>query len=142
MRLVYWLALTASLLTAGGSYAQQVPTWTVYQSKSSGNVANAAATATMSAVVDRTHYLCGFIIMSTGATAATVVNATISGLLGGTITLPYAVKADPAAQNETVALDLAPCMPASAPNTAITLTLPALGAGNTNAAVAIYGYRY
>lgn len=38
-------------------------------------------------------------------------------------------------------LEFNPSIPASAANTSIVLTLPSLGAGNTNASVSAWGYR-
>jgi hypothetical protein len=44
-------------------------------------------------------------------------------------------------QNATLSIAFPRCIPASATNTAIVVTLPALGAGNTNATVIAWGYR-
>lgn len=106
---------------------------------SSGNVANAIATATIAAVAAKTNYLTGFSITFSGATAASVVLATITGLLGGTISYVIAVPAGAAVGGQPLAVDLAIPHPASAPNAAIAVSLPALGAGNTNAVVNIRG---
>lgn len=106
---------------------------------SSGNVANAQAQASLAAVAGKTNYLTGFTITFSGATAASVVLATVTGLAGGTQTFVVAVPAGVTVQGQTLNVDLAVPMPASAANTAITITLPALGAGNTNAAVNIRG---
>jgi hypothetical protein len=103
-------------------------------------VANAAAVASLPAVAGKTNYISGFIITGAGATAAAVVDATLAGLLGGTehftITAPAGVTVGIAPLN----VNFNPPIPASAVNTAITLTLPALGAGNTNAAVSLRGF--
>lgn len=108
---------------------------------SSGNVANATATATLPATAGVTNFITGFSITFAGATAASVVVATVTGLLGGTMSYVIAVPAGATVGGQPVAVDLAVPHPASAPNTAITLTLPALGAGNTNAAVGIRGFQ-
>ncbi len=107
----------------------------------SGNVANASAAASLAGVAGVTNFLTGVHINFTGATAASVVNATITGLIGGTMTIPVAVPAGVAVQGQCLNLDFAVPIPASAANTAITVTLPALGAGNTNAAVYIRGFQ-
>lgn len=115
---------------------------TVAIAAASGNVANTAAVATLAAAVGKTTYITGFSITSSGATVGAVVLATLAGLVGGvTFTYVYAVMAGAALGNATLHVDFAIPLPASAVNTAIVLTLPALGVGNTNAAVVIRGYQ-
>ena len=108
---------------------------------SSGNVANAAATATMAATASVTNYVNGVEITFAGATAAANVVATISGLLGGTISFICVAPAGATVQGTPIILTFDPPLPASAANTAIAVTLPALGAGNTHACVNIHGFR-
>lgn len=105
----------------------------------SGNVANASAAATLAAVAAKTNYVTGVEFTFAGATAASVVVATITGLLGGTQSFIVAVPAGAAVGGVPIALKFDPPHPASAVNTAITATLPALGAGNTNACANIRG---
>lgn len=105
----------------------------------SGNVANASAAASLTAAASKTNYVTGVDISFAGATAASVVTATLTGLLGGTQSYSIAVPAGAAVQGTPLTLRFTPPHPASAANTAITITLPALGAGNTNAAVNIRG---
>lgn len=107
---------------------------------SSGNVAAAAAVATLPAVASRTTYITGFEITGAGATAGSVVLATLTGLLGGTATYAVAVPAGVLVGVTPLVVQFSRPMPASAVNTAITLTLPSLGAGNTNAAVVAHGF--
>jgi len=106
---------------------------------SSGNVANAAATATLAAAAGKTTYITGFQITSAGATAAAVVNYTITGLAGGTLTGTYVCNAGVTSANFPISVPFVPPVPAAAQNTAIVVTLPALGAGNTNATVSAQG---
>jgi hypothetical protein len=107
---------------------------------SSGNVANASAAATLAAPgAGLTNYLTGFSITFSGATAASVVTATVTGLLGGTLSFTVAVPAGATIGGTPLLVDLAVPHPASAANVAIVVTLPALGAGNTNAAVTVRG---
>jgi hypothetical protein len=108
--------------------------------KTSGNVAAAVATATLPAVSGKTNYLTGFDITSSGSTAAAVVLAALTGLLGGTINYVYATVAGATLANPTLSVRFDIPLPASAANTAISLSLPTLGAGNTNAVVNLYGY--
>lgn len=106
----------------------------------SGNVANASAVATIPAVAGKTVYITGFDIDSTGATAAAVVSPTMAGVISGTRTYTYATVAGATAANPTMSKRFNPPIPASAVNTAIVVTCPALGAGNTNATVNAYGF--
>lgn len=107
----------------------------------SGNVAAASAAATLSGAVDKTTYICGFSITSTGSTAAAVVSPTITGTISGTLTFTYASVAGATASNQPVVVNFSHCIPASATNTSIVVTLPSLGTGNTNATVNAWGYR-
>lgn len=107
---------------------------------SSGNVAAATATATLAAVAAKTNYLTGVDIDTAGATAAACVNLTITGLVGGTQTVPFCTLAGVAVQNPRVQIRPPAPLPASAVNVAIVVALPSLGAGNTNAAVNAYGF--
>lgn len=107
----------------------------------SGNVAAATATATLPAVAGKTNYISGFEITGAGATAAAVVDATVAGLIGG-VTLHYSVTA-PAGVTTPITptvVHFDPPIPASAPNTAISVSVPSLGAGNTNTAVNVEGF--
>lgn len=107
----------------------------------SGNVANANAVATLAAVTGRTTYICGFTMTSAGSTGAAVVNPTVTGVISGTLTYVYATVAGATLANAPLIVNFNPCMPANAVSTAIVVTLPALGAGNTNAATTAKGYQ-
>lgn len=107
---------------------------------SSGNVANATATASIPAVAGKTAYVAGFDITGSGATAASVVSPTLAGILGGTATYTLAVVAGATLGNQVLRVTFTPPFPASAVNTAITLSCPALGVGNTNNTANIYGF--
>lgn len=107
---------------------------------SSGNVANAPAVATFPAVPGKTNYVESITMNGGGATAAAIVSATLTGAISGTMTFTYGVVAGPTAANTPRQFSFSPPIPASAVNTALTLTLPALGAGNTNATVNMVGY--
>src|SRR5258708_6185896 len=107
----------------------------------SGNLANASAVATLAAAVGLTTYLNGFFILAGGATLGLLVNCTISGLVGGTLTFPYAAVAGVLLLSAPIFANFSPGLPAAAPNTAIVVTLPPLGTGNTNAAVFAWGYQ-
>jgi hypothetical protein len=111
-----------------------------YESASSGNQANAAATASLAGAVGKSTWVTGFEITAGGATAASLVVATLTGVLGGTQSYVFAVPAGATVGATPLVVEFNPPLPSSAANTAITLTLPALGAGNTNAIVNIHGY--
>lgn len=106
----------------------------------SGNVANASAVATIPAVANKTAYISGFTISGAGATAALVVNPTVTGVISGTKTFTYAAVAGAAALNPVLDVQFCPPIPASGLNQAIAVTCPALGAGNTNNTVNAYGF--
>lgn len=106
----------------------------------SGNVANAVAAATIPALAGKTAYITGFDIQGAGATAGLVVNPTLAGVISGTKTFVYAAAAGVLVANQSLSRCFQPPIPASAVNTAITVSCPALGAGNTNNAVNVYGF--
>jgi|SRR5262245_11055805 len=118
-----------------------MPAGAVWLSGASGTQANTNAVATLAAAANVTTYVCGFTLSSTGSTAASVVSPTLTGIIGGTHTYTYASVAGVTLANQTVVVNFPRCVPASAVNTAIVLTLPALGAGSTNATSTIWGYR-
>lgn len=108
---------------------------------SSGNVANASAVATLPGIAAKTTYLTSYTITGGGATGASIVNATITGVVGGTMTLNFIVPAGATLGCQPLIVVFLEPVPASAVNTPIVLTLPALGAGNTNAAVTATGFQ-
>jgi len=109
---------------------------------SSGNVAAAVAAATLPGVGGKTTCISGFSVVGCGATAASVVLVTITGLIGGvTLTYPLAVLVGASLQNMLIDRNFRPAIPASAPNTAIVVSCPSLGAGNTNNVVNVQGYQ-
>lgn len=107
---------------------------------SSGNVAAATATATIAAVAGKTTYITGFSWSGGGATAASAVNLTVTGALGGTQT--YTV-GGPAGAGGVPPLNIFfdPAIPATAVNSTIVVSCPTLGAGNTNSTVVAWGYQ-
>jgi hypothetical protein len=116
------------------------PSGAVAVTASSGNVANAIANATLPSVSLKTNYLAGFIVTASGATAATVVNVTVTGTISGTMTYTFPVPAGATAAATPLIVQFSKPVPASGPTTPIVVSLPALGAGNTNAAVVASGY--
>lgn len=107
---------------------------------SSGNVAAGTATATMPAVVNRTNWISGFEFTSAGATAASVVNCTLSGVIGGPMNFVLAVVAGATLGNTPLIAEFTNPIPASGINVAISASCPSLGAGNTNATMNVHGF--
>ena len=106
----------------------------------SANGANSQVTATLGAKTGLMTYITAFRVTALGATAGSTKQVAISGLAGGTQNLDLVVVAGAALPNNLFhAFD--PPVPASALNTAIVGTLPALGTGNTTAAISVYGFR-
>lgn len=105
----------------------------------SGNVASAAAVATIPAVEDKVAHLLGFRVQGLGATAGLAVAVTIAGVAGGLLSYAYVAEAGVLVHNEP--LDVTFPFPLAAPNdeTEIVITCPDLGDGNTNNTVVAYG---
>lgn len=107
---------------------------------SSGNVAASAAVATLPAGgAAVTTYITGFEVTAGGATAAANVTVAITGT---TNTLSFTFTAPAGATLAAAPLIVAfpEPIPASAANTAIVVTVPSLGAGNTHATVTAHGF--
>jgi len=107
---------------------------------SSGNVAAAIASAALPAVAGKTNYITGFQITGAGATAGLPVSVTVTGILGGTLTYTYAAAVGVLVANAPLNIKFDPPLPASAVNTAITVSCPSLGVGNTNNTANIQGF--
>ena len=109
----------------------------------SGNQANAVAAAALVADPNRYNYLTRFDISGSGATAASVTTVTVSGLAGG-VTLTYKITtlagATSALEPKPFVFD--PPLKSNAKNTAITVSMAAIGAGNLYAIVNVYGYAH
>ena len=107
----------------------------------SGNVANSNAVATLAAAAGKTTYISGCEITASGATVGAVVTPTIAGVITGTMSYTFTAPAGSVLNATPLLLSFVPAIPASATNTTIVVTLPALGAGNTNATVSAHGYQ-
>lgn len=105
----------------------------------SGNVANASAAATLTPTATTTAYISGFEVTGSGSTAGLPVTVTVAGLLGGTRSYTYSFVAGVLVANAPLVVSFFPALPASAINTAIVVTCPAGGAGNTNNTVVAHG---
>lgn len=106
------------------------------------NVAAAAMAPTLAATAAKTNYIAGFNIDGLGATAASVIEATITGGVGGVRRYKVDVPAGAtAALARPVRVEFSRPIAASAVNTAITLDVPSFGAGNTSAVSEVHGFQ-
>lgn len=110
------------------------------ETSSSGDVAAATAAATIAKASAKTTYLSGLSVTGGGATGASIVQCTIVGVLGGTLTFNTAVVAGATLGNTPVRLDFNPPLPSSTTNTDIVVSCPTLGSGNAHAAVNAWGF--
>jgi len=108
---------------------------------SSGNQANVNAVATLPAAASRTTCLASVQFTGGGATAGGLVLATITGVVGGPLSYVFGVPTGATVPAAPLVLNFDPPLVATGVNTAIVCTLPALGAGNTNAATSASGFQ-
>lgn len=107
---------------------------------SSGVVANANAVATLAGNSEQTVYLAGVHMNALGATALANVTATITGLRGGTMSFKFQFPAGVTAIATPVNMTFPFPLAAVGPGTNIVVTLPAGGAGNTDAIANAQGF--
>lgn len=106
----------------------------------SATVANAVNAVSLPAVAGKTNYLTGFEVTGAGATAASVIDVTVTGVGGVTLHYALAIIAGAALGVAALIVEFPVPLQAAAANSAITVSVPAFGAGNTAAAAAIHGY--
>jgi hypothetical protein len=100
-------------------------------------------TATLPATAGKTQFLEGFDITGGGATAASVIEVSVTGLAGGTIKFEVNILAGatgPMNAQGGVSVRFPTPQPASGQNVGISVAVPSFGAGNTNASVVAYGF--
>lgn len=135
-------ALLVVFLSGLPAFSQApLPVQGVQITASSGNVAAGVAAASLAAATGKVTYICGFSITSAGSTGAAVVSPTVSGIVTGTMTFTYSSIAGATLANPPLVVPFRDCISASAPNTAIVVSMPSLGAGNTNTTVSAWGYQ-
>jgi hypothetical protein len=152
--IVFTAALVVPLLIWGcvrglnnfspGSGNLNIPASPTPVQNSSADVAAATATATLPAAAGKTTYIEGFDLTGGGATAASIVAGTITGLAGGTMNFDVAVAAGVAAAvtpQGPLSVRFPTPIPASALNTAIVVSVPSLGSGNAHAVLTAYGFQ-
>lgn len=134
-------ATGTNLSNATGLFINPYPLGATPLTASSGNVANASAVATLAGTANKTTYISGFQITGSGATVGLPVTVTVTGLISGTNSYTYSAVAGVLLENQALLVTFNPPIPASAQNTAIVVTCPALGTGNTNNVVNAQGYQ-
>jgi hypothetical protein len=132
--------LVLALLIAARAQAQTQP-HSFPLTAASGNVVAAPAVATLPGAPGLTTFISGFEITASGATAASCVNATVAGVVSGSLTYAFCAPAGVTAEAPPLIVNFNPPIPAASVNTAIVVTLPSLGAGNANAAVVTHGFQ-
>jgi len=86
-------------------------------------------------------YLTRIMVSGGGATAASVVNGTITGVVGAPLNFAVPVPAGATAGLTPVILDFSSCpLQGSTVNGTITVSVPSFGAGNTLADLTITGF--
>lgn len=108
---------------------------------SSGNVAAGAAAASLGAVAGLRNWITGFTLTASGATTGLAVDATVTGLDGGTLTFTFDFPAGALVGATPLVVTFPQPIPASDVNTAITVNLPSGGIGNAHAASCVFGFR-
>lgn len=106
----------------------------------SDTAAAATCTSALPAAAGYRTVIKGFTITGLGATGATTVEATLAGL-GTTLKFSIAVPAGVTTGITPLSVPFGDGMPASADNTAITLSVPTFGSGNTKVCTAIWGFQ-
>lgn len=104
------------------------------------SVAAAVCTRTLAASATLLHWISGFDVTFAGATAASVVEVTVTGLMGGTLTFIVTVPAGATVAGTPLCVKFPAPIPATDKNVAVTLTVPSLGAGNLKANANLYGF--
>ena len=112
------LAAAALFFTPAVSQTSGVPTGNIITGNATGSTS--AVGGTLPAFVGKTTYICGLSVSSTGSAAISPI--TVAGVVGSSMIF----------QNVTAGTGILqqafyPCVPASAPNTAITVTTTADG---------------
>ena len=112
--------LAAAALFYAPAFAQTsgVPTGAIITGNATGSTS--AVVGTLAASANKTTYICGFSVSSTGSAAVSPI--TVAGIVGSSMIF----------QNLSAGAGILqqafyPCVPASAPNTAITITTTADG---------------
>lgn len=109
------------------------------------NATDSKAATAMSAAIPAAAGLFSFCsslsITGGGATGASIITATLTGVAGGPLNISVPVPAGATAGIVPITITFDPPLISTAVNTALTLAVPSFGAGNTNATCLITGYQ-
>lgn len=103
-------------------------------------VAAAANNQTLAAAAGMRTYIDGFCISGGGATGASLVQVTITGLTN-TLSFTIAVPAGVTLGIQPLWIEFDPPLPAATDNGAIVVNVPSFGAGNTAASASAWGHQ-
>lgn len=106
----------------------------------SATVAAAANNQTLAGAAGKLTYLEGFVVSGGGATAASNIEVTVTGL-ATTLRFTMTIPAGATAAVAPIVVMFPTPIPASAVNTAIVVNVPSFGAGNTAASAAAWGFQ-
>lgn len=132
------LLLAASATVFFATVADSAQTTTPINVTASAIATTGAFSSSIGAVSNKTNYICGFVITSGGSSAATVVNATVTGTISGTLNYAYVF---PSSGQGVLGIAFPQCIAAAGQNTALTVSVPAGGTGTT-AALTVWGNRF
>lgn len=107
----------------------------------SGNKAAATANVSLPASSTQFTYITGFEVTGAGATAASVITITVTGVVTGTLTYVLTIPAGVTTAVSPLIVQFPVPIPSSAVNTAIVVNVPSFGSGNTNAATVAHGFQ-
>lgn len=107
---------------------------------SSSFAAASINTATLAATPFQFTYISGFTITGSGATAGNNIVATINGVAGAPLNYVVAVPTGVTTGMLPIMITFGIPLQSTAVNTAITVTVPSFGTGNTHAAVTATGF--
>jgi hypothetical protein len=124
----------------GIAITSDIPPGTPFYATSGASGGAAQVTAAITATANRMGYCTGFDIDGLGATAGSAIAVTLSGILGGTLTWEVGIPAGVTVPF-TYSKRFNPPLQASGVNTAMTLTVPSFGSGNTQSNANIYGFK-
>lgn len=133
-----WAAVGATAAAAAG--AANFPAGATPVA-AAGSTNAAVLNLSLSAAAGKTTYITGLEIFGLGATAATIAAATVTGTLGGGMTLLIGVPAGTSTETAPKILQFNPPLPANGPNVAIALSVPSFGAGNQGVSAALRGFQ-
>lgn len=124
--------------TLSSQYPTNATTTTPTAVTATATGTTAATAASLGATASVTNFVCGFTITA-DATALATGTATLSGTISGSLNYLQTILALTSGAS-VLTQNFNPCIPASAANTAITITSAAAGTGG-NTIVNIWGYR-